>query len=92
MVGLALPMVEWTGNAKPSPIRQGRSTAILGRKRRQDDFKAEIAAHIEIETERLKEQGLSEPDARAAARRAFGNVTRAEERFYESSRWLWWTT
>src|ERR1700719_279640 len=25
-----------------------------------------------------------------AARRAFGNVTRAEERFYESSRWLWW--
>ncbi len=29
-------------------------------------------------------------DAGAAARRSFGNVTAAEERFYESRRWLWW--
>ena len=36
----------------------------------------------------MKQQGLSDEDARAAARRAFGNVTRAEERFYESGRWL----
>ncbi|HEX8880309.1 MAG TPA: ABC transporter permease, partial [Candidatus Acidoferrum sp.] len=34
--------------------------------------------------------GLSEEDARAAARRVFGNVTQAEERFYEARRWLWW--
>src|SRR5208337_316040 len=27
---------------------------------------------------------------RRVARRAFGNVTQAQERFYESSRWLWW--
>ncbi|MGC1483787.1 MAG: ABC transporter permease, partial [Candidatus Acidiferrum sp.] len=27
---------------------------------------------------------------RAAARRAFGNVTQATEQFYESRRWLWW--
>ena len=60
------------------------------RKRRQSDFKAEIAAHLEIEAERLKEQGLSEAEARAAARRAFGNLTRAEERFYEAGRWVWW--
>ena len=60
------------------------------RKRKQSDFKAEIAAHLEIEAERLKEQGLSGEEARTAARRAFGNVTRAEERFYESGRWLAW--
>jgi macrolide transport system ATP-binding/permease protein len=29
-------------------------------------------------------------DARAAARRAFGNVMQAKECFYESGRWLWW--
>jgi hypothetical protein len=33
---------------------------------------------------------LSEEEARAAARRAFGNVMHAEERFYEAHRWLWW--
>jgi predicted permease len=60
------------------------------RKRKSSDFSAEIQTHLELETERLKEQGLSEEEARAAARRAFGNVTQAQERFYESSRWLWW--
>ena len=63
---------------------------MFGRKRQQSDFAAEIEAHLELETESLKGQGLSEEEARAAARRAFGNVTRAEERFYESGRWLWW--
>ncbi len=59
------------------------------RKRKTSDFTAEIQAHLEHETERLKEQGLSEEEARTSARRAFGNLTRAEERFYESGRWLW---
>ena len=63
---------------------------MFWRKRKQSDFAAEIEAHLELETERLKAQGLSEEEARAAARRAFGNVTRAQERFYESRRWLWW--
>ena len=59
-------------------------------KRNPTDFSAEIQAHIQNEAERLREQGLSEADAQAAARRAFGNIMRAEERFYESARWLWW--
>jgi hypothetical protein len=63
---------------------------MFRRKRKQGDFVTEIEAHLDLETERLKEEGLSEEEARMAARRAFGNVTRAEERFYESSRWLWW--
>ena len=63
---------------------------MFWRKRKPSDFAAEIQAHLELETERLKEQGLSEEEARVAARRAFGNVTRAQECFYESGRWLWW--
>jgi putative ABC transport system permease protein len=63
---------------------------MFRRKRKQSDFVAEIEAHLELETEQLKEQGLSEEEARRAARRAFGNLTQAQERFYESGRWLWW--
>jgi len=59
-------------------------------RRKGSDFSAEIDAHIQFEIERLREQGLSEDEGRAAARRAFGNVTQAQERFYESGRWLWW--
>ena len=55
--------------------------------RKASDFGAEIEAHLEMETDRLKEQGVSDKDARTEARRAFGNVTRVQERFYESSRW-----
>jgi predicted permease len=63
---------------------------MFGRKRKLDDFSAEIEAHLEFEVARLRAQGLSEEEARAAARRTFGNVAQAQERFYESGRWLWW--
>ena len=39
-----------------------------------------------METDRLRGEGLSEAEAYAQARREFGNVTRVEERFYESNR------
>lgn len=63
---------------------------MLRRKRKASDFSAEIEAHIQHESERFQEQGLSEEEARTAARLAFGNTMQAEERFYESGRWLWW--
>jgi predicted permease len=63
---------------------------MFGRKRKPGDFSAEIEGHIQLESERLQELGLSEEEARAAARRTFGNVMQTEERFYESGRWLWW--
>ena len=63
---------------------------MFRRRRETNDFGAEIEAHIQLESERLREQGLSEDEALAAARRAFGSATRAKERFYESRRWLWW--
>ena len=63
---------------------------MFGRKRKQDDFNAEVESHIALEADRLKEEGLSNEEARMAARRAFGNVTQAQEQFYESGRWVWW--
>jgi putative ABC transport system permease protein len=63
---------------------------MFGRKRQLDDFTSEIEAHLQLEIERLQEQGLSEEQARATARRSFGNVMQAEERFYESGRWIGW--
>lgn len=63
---------------------------MFRRKRKTSDFSTEIDAHIQLESEHLREQGLSEEEARTAARRAFGNVMQAEERFYESGRWTWW--
>jgi putative ABC transport system permease protein len=62
---------------------------MFGRKRKLDDFSAEIDAHLQLEFERQRALGLSEEEARAAARRAFGNVMQAKERFYESGRSLW---
>ena len=63
---------------------------IFRRKRQASDFKAEIEAHLQLESERLRDQGLSEEEAHDAAYRAFGNVTKAQERFYESHHWLFW--
>src|SRR5271156_1153721 len=60
------------------------------RTRKASDFGAEIEAHLSMEADRLKEQGLSDEDARMRARVAFGNVTRVQERFYEASRWPGW--
>jgi hypothetical protein len=62
----------------------------LFRKRRtQADFTAEIETHIVAEIDRLREDGMSALDAERAARRKFGNVLRAQERFYETGRILW---
>ncbi|HVD76025.1 MAG TPA: permease prefix domain 1-containing protein, partial [Vicinamibacteria bacterium] len=60
------------------------------RRRTQADFDAEIEAHLQLEIDRRCESGLSRADAEAAARRSFGNVTGARERFYEAGRALFW--
>ena len=63
---------------------------MFRRKRTHGDFQAEIEAHLANETEQLRRDGMNESDARNAARRAFGNATRAGERFYETGRSIWW--
>ena len=59
------------------------------RQRTDEDFGAEILAHIELEADRLIAGGMPADEARAAARRTFGNVTHARERYYESRRVMW---
>jgi putative ABC transport system permease protein len=60
------------------------------RKRSQGDFSSEVQAHLDLEADRLMaEHGLPEQEAREQAQRAFGNVTRSEEFFYESDRLVW---
>lgn len=63
---------------------------MFRRRRKASDFEAEIATHVELDAERLAERGLTREEAKTAALRAFGNVSRTRERFYESRRWAWW--
>jgi predicted permease len=63
---------------------------MFQRKRSAKDFAEEIKAHLELEADDLKQEGLSEDEARWKARREFGNVSAAQERFYLKDRWMWW--
>ena len=53
-------------------------------RRSQRDFEDEIRSHLELETDRLVEEGMSPDEARLAARRKFGNVSRAQERYHSA--------
>jgi predicted permease len=57
---------------------------------RDDELEREIRTHLELEAEERTASGTPEREARAAARRAFGNVSRAREdaRAVWTRRWL----
>jgi predicted permease len=61
---------------------------MFKRKRSAEDFAEEIKAHLELEADELQSEGLSEDEARWKARREFGNVRAARERFYIKGRWV----
>ena len=58
---------------------------MFGR-RSQRDFEDEIQAHLQLEIDRLRAQGMSAEDAERAARRNFGNVGVTEDKFYHGQR------
>jgi predicted permease len=60
------------------------------RRRSDEDFADEIGAHLANETDQLIADGLSPEEARNAALRHFGSVTRTRERFYEWRRIMLW--
>jgi putative ABC transport system permease protein len=60
----------------------------MWRKRKQQDFNAELEAHLQLEADQLRSEGVPGEEVQAAARRALGNRTSAQERFYESSHWM----
>ena len=62
---------------------------MFRRRRPQADFSEELKAHLALEMDRLRAEGMSEDEAYYAARRRLGNLGAAGERFYEASRWLW---
>ncbi len=62
---------------------------MFRRKRTAEDFAEEIQAHVELEAEELRREGLSDEDARRNAKRKFGSVRAAQERFYLRGRWVW---
>jgi predicted permease len=61
---------------------------MFRRKRSAEDFAQEIKAHLELEADDLAGEGLSEEEARWKARREFGSVRAAQERFYMRGRWV----
>ncbi len=62
---------------------------MFRRKRTVDDFAEEIRAHIELEADDLRGEGLSEDQARRQARVEFGSMSSAQERFYLRNRVVW---
>jgi macrolide transport system ATP-binding/permease protein len=61
----------------------------MSTRRTDEDFSAEIQAHLDLEIARLEGEGLDPAAARAQALRSFGNVATVQERFYEANRWMW---
>src|SRR5260370_7686415 len=49
-----------------------------------DDLSDEMRAHLELMTDDNLERGMSTSEARAAARRHFGNLTRTREKAREA--------
>ena len=62
---------------------------MFKRKRSAGDFAEEIKAHLELEADELKSEGVSADEARRKARVEFGSVSTAQERFYLRSRVMW---
>ncbi len=57
------------------------------RERQEADLNAEIQTHLDLETEEQLDRGLTDSDARAVARRAFGNVMVVREEVQDV--WGW---
>ena len=62
---------------------------MFRRRRRANDFAEEIQAHLELEADELKDEGLNEEEAHRRAKIAFGNVGAAREQFRLRHRVLW---
>ncbi len=54
--------------------------------RSQRDFEDEIRAHLNLETDRLVQEGHSPAEARVLARKRFGNVGASQDQFHEARR------
>lgn len=62
---------------------------MFWRKRRADDFADEIKAHLDLEADELRREGLCDDEARRRAKVEFGNVQTARERFQVKNHIAW---
>ena len=67
----------------------GKLAAIFRRGRVERELEEEVRAHLEMEEEENRAAGREREEARYAARRAFGNVTRAKEMSREMWLYRW---
>jgi putative ABC transport system permease protein len=58
-------------------------------RRPEADFADEVAAHLDLETDRLVAEGWAPPRAAREARRRFGNVASVQERYHERRSISW---
>lgn len=74
-----------------NPIRRAmlRLRAVVGRGALERDMRAEMQEHLDRATERYLARGMSLQDARAAARREFGNVAVLQEEARDIRRTRW---
>ena len=66
-----------------------RVAPYLGRRQAEEDVREELRLHLELEQERQRDAGLSESDARRAARRRLGNAPLIRERTRDVWGWRW---
>src|SRR5690242_705600 len=55
-----------------------------GRRGLSEELADEMESHLEMEAERYRDRGMSPDEARAAARRTFGNTACVAERSHEA--------
>src|SRR5579875_3534816 len=60
-----------------------RLRTLFSKRAAEQDFDAEVRAHLELLSERYIRQGMAAEDARALARRQFGATTQLEEELRE---------
>ena len=62
---------------------------LFGRDRRDRELVDEIEAHLVLAEEECRRVGMSDEDARDAARRAFGGVLKTRQMYREQKGWRW---
>jgi predicted permease len=61
---------------------------MFWKRRSQSDFSEELQAHLQLETDRLRAEGMNEQEALLGRPAQFGECA-VRERFYEANRWVW---
>lgn len=66
-----------------------KAKALWNRRRLERDLEEEMQFHLEMQAEKNRAEGAAEKEARAAARRRFGNVTLVKEQVHEMWTFTW---